>query len=151
MILDKLENTDFYNGISNNLNKGFEFLKSKDLSTLKTGRHEIDGNEVFALVSEYDTKNHRECRPEAHQTYTDIQYIVSGREAIGFVTLNNQDIVSEFNPEKDITFFSCETSPLVLEAGMFAVFFPQDVHRPCMMIDRPEKVKKVVVKVRKEK
>ena len=148
MILDKLENTDFYSGISQNLNKGFEFLKSADLLTLKPGRHEIDGNEVFALVSEYDTKNHPECRPEAHQTYSDIQYIISGREAIGFVTLNNQLITSEFDPAKDITFYSCETSPLILEAGMFAVFFPQDVHRPCMQIDGPVKVKKVVVKVR---
>ena len=151
MILDKLENTDFYSGISNNLTKGFDYLKSTDLLILKSGRHEIDGNEVFALVSEYDTKDHFDCRPEAHQTYTDIQYIISGREAIGFVTLNNQLITSEFDKEKDITFYSCDTSPLILEAGMFAVFFPQDVHCPCMQIDGPEKVKKVVVKVRKEK
>jgi YhcH/YjgK/YiaL family protein len=150
MILDKLENSDFYNRISINLNKGFEYLKSTDLSTLKPGRHDIDGNDVFALVSEYNTKNHLECRPEAHQTYTDIQYIISGREAIGFVTLNNQVIVSEYDSEKDITFYSGDTSPLILEAGMFAVFFPQDVHCPCLQIDGPEKVKKVVVKVRKE-
>ena len=150
MILDKLENTNFYSGISNNLSKGFDYLKSTDLSTLKPGRHDIDGNDVFALVSEYNTKNHFDCRPEAHQTYTDIQYIISGREAIGFVTLNNQVIVSEYDPEKDIAFYSGDTSPLILEAGIFAVFFPQDVHCPCMQIDGPEKVKKVVVKVRKE-
>ena len=35
-----------------------------------------------------------------------------------------------------------------IEKGMFAVFYPQDIHRPCMQIDGPEKVKKVVVKVR---
>jgi len=126
MILDKLENTDFYSGISNNLTRGFEYLKSTDLATLEPGRHEIDGDEVFALVSEYNTKDHLECWPEAHQTYTDIQYIISGREAIGFVTLKNQLIVSEFDPAKDITFYSADTSPLILEAGMFAVFFPQE-------------------------
>jgi YhcH/YjgK/YiaL family protein len=147
MILDKLENAALYSCISENLKKGFEFLKNTNLSALETGRVEIDGKNVFALVSEYDSKAHQDCRLEAHQTYADIQYIVSGREAIGFVTLNNQDVTADYNPEKDIVFFNGVTSPLILEAGMFAVFFPQDLHRPCMQIDGPEKVKKVVIKV----
>jgi YhcH/YjgK/YiaL family protein len=66
---------------------------------------------------------------------------------IGFTPLTNQSVTDEYNADKDIVFFSAETVQLVLETGMFAVFFPQDVHRPCMRIDRPEKVKKVVVKV----
>ncbi|MBL7973099.1 MAG: YhcH/YjgK/YiaL family protein [Prolixibacteraceae bacterium] len=148
MILDKLENADQYAGISENLKKGFEFLKNTNLSVLETGRHEIDGDNAFALVSEYESKVQEDCRPEAHQKYADIQYIISGKEAIGFATLNGQTVTSEYNPDKDIVFFSGETSPLILDAGMFAVFYPQDVHRPCMQIDGPVKVKKVVVKVR---
>lgn len=148
MILDKLENAALYSYISLNLKKGFEFLKNTDLSTLEPGRYEIEGNDVFALVSEYDSKKHEDCRLEAHHTYTDIQYLVSGKELIGFVTLKNQAVLTEFNAEKDIVFYTGESTPLTLESGMFAVFFPQDVHRPCMQADGPEKVKKVVVKVR---
>ena len=148
MILDKIENADLYTCISENLKKGFEFLKNTDLQAIEIGRYEIEGKDVFALVSEYDSKKPDDCRLEAHQNYADIQFIVSGREAIGFVTLKNQEITATYNPEKDIVFFSGESTPLILEAGMFAVFFPQDVHRPCMQIDNPEKVKKVVVKVR---
>jgi YhcH/YjgK/YiaL family protein len=148
MILDKLENAFLYSGISENLKKGFEFLKNTDLSFLEAGRYDIEGKDIFALVSEYDSKAHQDCRLEAHQTYADIQYIVSGREAIGFTTLKNQVVTAVYNPEKDIVFFSGETSPLILETGMFAVFFPQDIHRPCMQTDGPEKVKKVVIKVR---
>ncbi|MBW8327071.1 MAG: YhcH/YjgK/YiaL family protein [Prolixibacteraceae bacterium] len=148
MILDKLENAAFYSGISENLKKGFEYLKNTDLTTVEVGRYEIDENNVFALVSEYDSKKPVDCRLEAHQVYADIQYIVSGKEAIGFATLNGQAITSEYNPDKDIVFFSGETTPLILEAGMFAVFYPQDVHRPCMQINGPEKVKKVVIKVK---
>lgn len=148
MILDKLENANFYTCISENLKKGFEFLKNTDLQAIEIGRYEIEGRDIFALVSEYDSKKPEDCRLEAHQAYADIQYIVSGKEAIGFVTLKNQEVTLAYNPEKDIVFFSGETTPLILEAGMFAVFFPQDVHRPCMQIDGPEKVKKVVVKVR---
>lgn len=148
MILDKLENASLYAGISENLKKGFEFLRNTDLSTLEIGKYEIEGTAVFALVSEYDSKKPQDCRLEAHQTYADIQYIVSGREAIGYAFLNNQDILVPYSTEKDIVFFTGDTTALTLESGMFAVFFPQDAHRPCMQIDGPEKVKKVVVKVK---
>lgn len=137
-----------YASISANLQKGFDFLTQPDLTSLANGRHDIDGNEVFALVSEYDSKEHADCRLEAHRTYTDIQYIVSGREAIGYAPLGAQKILVEFNAEKDIVFFTGDTTPLNVESGMFAVFFPQDVHRPCMQINGPEKVKKIVVKVK---
>jgi YhcH/YjgK/YiaL family protein len=147
MILDKLENAPLYTSISKNLKAGFEFLKNNDLNALEPGKYEIDGTDVFALVSEYQSKEHQDCRPEAHRKYADIQYIISGSEMIGFTPLTNQSVTDEYNADKDIVFFSAETVQLVLETGMFAVFFPQDVHRPCMRIDRPEKVKKVVVKV----
>jgi len=148
MILDKIENAGLYSGITENLKKGFDFLKNTNLSALEDGKYEIDGKNVFALVSEYESKKPEECRMESHQTYIDIQYLVSGREAIGFATLNEQIVTSAYNPEKDIVFFEGETTPLILEAKMFAVFFPQDVHRPGMLINGPEKVKKVVVKVK---
>ncbi len=148
MILDKLENSVIYESISDNLKKGFEFLKSNDLSKLSSGRHEIDGNEVFALVSEYDSKNPEDCRLEAHRIYTDIQYLVSGKEWIGFETFGTQSAIAEYNPEKDIAFYKGEGTPILIESGMFAVFFPQDVHRPCLQVDGPEKIKKVVIKVK---
>lgn len=148
MILDKLENAALYSGISENLGKGFEFLKNTDLNTLEIGKYEIDGKNVFALVSEYESKKAEDCRLEAHRDYADIQFIVSGKEAIGFATLEDQAVLTEYTAEKDIIFFTGETSPVILESGMFAVFFSQDVHRPCMQINGPEKVKKVVVKVR---
>jgi len=148
MILDKIENADLYSGLNENLKVGFEYLKNADLSALESGKYEIAGMDVFALVSEYDSKQHQDCRLEAHQVYADIQYIISGREAIGFAPLNNQTILTEYNPEKDIVFYTGETTQLIVETGMFAVFFPQDVHRPCMQINGPVKIKKVVVKVK---
>lgn len=148
MILDKLENAGLYSSISDKLKIGFEYLKNTDLDKLESGRYEIEGKNVFALVSEYESKKPDDCRLEAHQIYTDIQYLVSGREAIGFAPLNEQIITSDYNTEKDIVFFAGETTPLILETKMFAVFFPQDVHRPCMQVEGPEMVKKIVVKVK---
>lgn len=148
MILDQLENSDMYSGLSENLKKGFDFLKNTDLNSLSVGKYEIDGMNVFALVSEYQSKEHKDCRLEAHLTYSDIQYIVSGKEHIGYTPLNNQEVLTAFNQEKDIVFYTGVSNPILVEAGMFAVFFPQDVHRPCMQIDGPEPVKKVVIKLK---
>ena len=148
MILDKLKNADLYSAINPKLKKGFDFLKNNDLKLLEPGRHEIDGSDVYALVSEYETKAPQDCKPEAHQIYTDIQYLVSGREAIGHAILNDQKCITEYNSEKDIAFFSGKTAPMHVEEGMFAVFSPEDIHRPSMRIEGPEMVKKVVVKVK---
>lgn len=148
MILDKLENAALYSAISKNLKKGFEFLKKTNLHNLEPGRYDIEGSDVFALVSEYDSKKIQDCRPEAHQIYADIQCIVSGKEAIGHALFDGQEITAAYHPEKDIVFFSCETTQLTFEAGMFAVFFPHDIHCPGIQVNGPEKVKKVVVKVK---
>ena len=148
MILDKIENAATYYSIGNNLKKGFEFILNTNQKSLPVGKHEISGDDVFALVSEYDSKSHADCKPESHKIYADIQFIVSGREFIGYVPLNGQEETIPYIQEKDIAFFDEETTQLLMQEGMFAVFFPQDIHRPCMQIAGPEKVKKVVVKVR---
>ena len=148
MILDKLEHAGWYETLNKNFKKGFDYLKNTDLLNAEIGKFEIDGKNVFAIISEYDSKKHEDCRLEAHRTYADIQFIIAGREAIGYTPLCNQEVTAEYIPEKDIIFFSGETTQLPLEAGMFAIFFPQDIHRPCMQIDGPEKVKKVVIKVK---
>lgn len=148
MILDKLEHANNYENLGENFRKGFEYLKNTDLLNAEVGKFEIDGKNVFAIISEYDSKAPDNCRLEAHRTYADIQFIIAGREAIGYTPLSNQEVTAEYLPEKDIIFFSDETTQLPLEAGMFAIFFPQDIHRPCMQIDGPEKVKKVVIKVK---
>jgi len=148
MIFDKIENIELYASIGKNLKKGIDFLISNDLMNLPVGKTEIDGANVFASVSEYVSKPQAECRSEAHEKYIDIQCVISGKEIIGYVPLGGQTVTTPYNPEKDIVFFSGETTPLVLNAGMFAVFFPQDVHQPCAQVNGPEPVKKIVVKVK---
>ena len=148
MIFDKLENAALYLGISENLKKGLDFLTNTNLSDLEVGRYEIDGKNVFALVSEYDSKLPLDCKLEGHHTYADIQCVISGCEAIGFAPLSGQTVTVEYNLEKDIVFFAGETVQLICDSSVFAVFFPQDLHRPCMQIDGAVKMKKVVIKVK---
>lgn len=148
MILDSIENAGLYTSINERLKRGFEYLATTDLTTLEPGSYKIEGRDLFALVSEFETKAPEDCRPEAHQKYADIQYLISGKEAIGYAPLNGQEVTIPYSEERDIVFFNAATSPLLLEKGMFAVFFPQDIHQPGMQVNQPGKVKKVVVKVK---
>jgi YhcH/YjgK/YiaL family protein len=58
-------------------------------------------------------------------------------------------VQQRYDRGKDLEFFTGEGQFFVIEQGSFAVFFPQDVHMPALAAaeDRPEHVKKVVVKV----
>ena len=52
----------------------------------------------------------------------------------------------EYNEEKDITKFAIPSDSYIdIKPGMFAIFFPQDGHAPC--ISSEEEIKKIVVKV----
>jgi YhcH/YjgK/YiaL family protein len=37
---------------------------------------------------------------------------------------------------------------MLFEEGMFGVYFPDDIHLPCIKLDEPTRVKKVVIKIK---
>jgi len=147
MILDKIENIQQYNGLSDLLNEGLKFVAETDFAKIEPGKIVLNDNLLFATVSEYATKPAADCKLEAHKKYIDIQFIVSGEEKIGFTTLAGQTPSVPYNPEKDIVFFKEEVTYYTLTPGTFAIFFPSDLHQPCVAATVPSNVKKVVVKV----
>ena len=50
MIKDKLDNAHIYYSLSDNLKKGFEWLKSQDLVNIEPQKYVIDGEAVWANV-----------------------------------------------------------------------------------------------------
>jgi YhcH/YjgK/YiaL family protein len=148
MILDRLENSGTYNFAGDRFGKGFNFLKETDLDKIDDGRYEIDGNDVYAIVSNYMTKDSAKGHPEAHRKYADIQYIVSGSENIGYSVYSGQSVFKEYDTEKDFLLYDDVSFYIQLKAGMFAVFYPDDLHMPGIKIGEPGSVKKIVVKVR---
>lgn len=147
MILDNLQNASIYHNLHPRIAKAFDYLRNTDFSKTEVGKYEIDGNQIFAMVSEYTTKQPENCRPEAHQQYFDIQYLISGVEKIGYVAKSNQPETEAYNADKDIAFYKADVETIVLPQNYFAVFFPNDLHAPCMHYTDAKQVKKVVVKV----
>ena len=148
MIYDKLDHIETYKGLSKDLYLGLEFLKSVSLD-IENGVHEINPR-VKAIVSEYETKMVNENGFEAHREYIDIQYLISGEEIVGYLPIECLNEIKAYNKECDAAFYvgvGLKHQELQLGNGFFAIFFPQDGHMPCLSIDEPINVKKVVVKV----
>ena len=85
---------------------------------------------------------------EAHRQYLDIQYIVRGKEAMGWAALDTCTLEGEFNEAKDIGRYSGDFSFMTINEGMCYVAFPEDAHMPGRHLDIPNDFVKVVVKLK---
>ncbi|MDQ8736440.1 YhcH/YjgK/YiaL family protein [Paenibacillus sp. LHD-38] len=135
--------------------RALEHLKSGGLADKDPGRYELaEGGLMYALVQQIVTQPSSEHRLESHDTYVDIQYVVSGEERIDFIRLSDQLVVEEQDlAVRDIVFYARmenQESSLVLTQGQFAVFYPSDTHRPCCAVDEPVELKKIVIKIHKQ-
>jgi YhcH/YjgK/YiaL family protein len=148
MIIDKIENADLYKNLGERIKKSFDYIKKTDLKNLRPGRYDIDGDNIFALISEYQTKAELEGKLEAHKKYIDVQYLIEGEELMGYAPLGNQQTLEAYKEENDIIFYKGEKVFVKVTKGMFAIFFPEDVHMPGIQVRKKSLVKKLVIKVK---
>ena len=150
MILDTLLHAPTYATLGPDFAKGLAFLQAFDGSQA-TGRHEIDGDRVFALVQHYVTKPAEAALFEAHRRYLDIQFVFSGRETILWAPVGvMREQTMAYDEAKDAALWKGDIpdlTPLRLSGGSMAVLFPQDAHAPAVEWNSPCAVVKVVVKV----
>ncbi len=148
MIIDDLKNADLYKALSPRIAKGLEYLQTTDFTTLAKGKYPIDEDKVIASVSEFETIDDTDEKMEGHRNHIDIQYWVSGEEKVGHDMFNNHELAKEYNETKDVLHVNGKPSFFsVMKAGMFAIYFPQDLHMPGIKNETAGHVKKVVVKV----
>ena len=106
--------------------KAFSFLAEATIETVD-GRYELQGNEVFALVSHAEAKPKENTRYETHNKYIDIQYVVAGEEIMGITTIDQLTETESYIPERDITFFNGEAGNYQTATPTeYFVFFPWD-------------------------
>lgn len=133
------------------LQQGLAFLRHTDFSSLPNGKHLIQGEDIFVSISEYDTEEITERKPESHEQYADIQCLISGQEKIGVSFLSDHSVVAEpYDQTRDLVFYSSVEDEQLIELtpGQFIVLFPSDVHRPGCLINQSQTVRKAVVKIR---
>jgi YhcH/YjgK/YiaL family protein len=128
----------------------FKFFKNNDLSKLEVKRYDIDGDNLFATVSEYLSKNEESANFEAHRKYIDIQYVVSGKEIMNIAPLSSQkEIIVPYDNTKDIEFLTvAKVVDYKATPSNFFIFFPCDAHRPGLKDGVNSPVRKVVIKLK---
>lgn len=151
MIIAELEHAAQQAGLFPALTTAFNYLQTLEASRLIEGRYQLDGDNVFAIVASYTT---REVGPaievEGHARYIDLQFIAAGEEALGWTPAARLTARSEYDPITDAwkgTLPAEALSWVKCSAGEVVVFFPEDAHAPGYAPDKPGLVKKVVVKV----
>ena len=60
---------DEQKGYSAALTKALAFLRAQDFRNMPEGRHEIDGDKIFALLSRYTTRRRNACRKRIESSW----------------------------------------------------------------------------------
>ena len=145
MILDHISNAALYTGAHPLFAQAFAYLAS---SADPVGSYDLAGEDLVAKVQAYLTRT--EGKFEAHDRYIDIQYIVEGEEKMYYARRTGMTELSPMDPAKDAAFYAdpVHCVEITARAGDFAIFFPDDAHKPCICVSEPSEVKKIVMKVR---
>ena len=97
------------------------------------GRQSVSGDDVFIIGLEYDTHPTDGALMEAHRTYIDVMWMVSGQDAAGDAALGQ---------------VPAGCSMLRMEPGTVCILFPEDAHAPGLDVCGSSHVQKLIAKVR---
>ncbi|HJP34090.1 MAG TPA: YhcH/YjgK/YiaL family protein [Candidatus Latescibacteria bacterium] len=147
MVIDELQHAAQYHALGARFEKGLRWLADNDVAAMTPERYDIDGDDVFVMVQEYDSKSKADGFWEAHRQYADIQLVVSGAEHMGYTPTTSLK-AGEYDDSRDFLPLDGEGMFIEMRAGTFMILWPQDAHMPGMEIDSSSPVKKAVVKVR---
>ncbi|AYL94184.1 YhcH/YjgK/YiaL family protein [Mucilaginibacter celer] len=128
--------------------KAFEFLRDRNLDLMPPGKYPIDGDNVYASVTEGPSKEFDQSAWESHQNYIDLQYVINGKEKIGVAPIESLTVTKPYDAAKDGANYSGEGKYFTATPDEFFLFFPSDGHRPNIKVDGYDKVKKLVIKIR---
>lgn len=147
MIFDNIKNKDLYVKAHPLFEKAFGFIEEYLKNPKEPGQYSICDEDLFAKVMDYETRS--EGLYEVHNKYIDIQFIAQGAEGV-FYGIRSDFTETEYHEDGDYMFLEGDEERLnfILQQGEFAVFFPEDAHKPSMDTDKKNRVVKVVLKVK---
>ena len=146
--IDKKEFARQYHANKAWWDKAFEYMGVTDLKDIGPGTFPIDGENVYVIISEGPGKKFEEGKWESHRHYSDIQYVIKGKEWMGIAPPASLTVTEPYNDAKDIAFYTGEGKYYMGDPEQFFIFFPKNAHRPGIKVDDDAPVKKIVIKVR---
>lgn len=150
MIFGNSNQIETYDFLPECLQECIKYAKSHDLLSYEKGSYPIDGERLFVNIVEYDTTAPENRFWEAHKYYLDVHYMLDGQEQIDLNFIQNMD-QKEFVDADD--FLPMDGRPnchVVLTKDDFLICYPDDGHRTAVQVEKPERIKKAIFKVRIE-
>jgi biofilm protein TabA len=133
MIADTLANAQRYQSLHPGFSEAFTWCREHMHEAIADGRVEINGDALFVMVDTGTTKPAAERRFEAHRRYIDIQVNLRGSEIMEWLPRLGLAIEIDFLPDNDVALFrepAGTRTRLLVEPGHFAIFWPEDAHKP---------------------
>jgi YhcH/YjgK/YiaL family protein len=133
MIIDTLANASTYYHLHTGFEAAFRFMEQSLRIPPGPGRYAIDGDKIYASISQVEGKGSEKLSFEYHRRYIDIHFCLSGSDTIAWTPLPSVEQITEaFNTEKDCGFFSGlpPEGNFIIGRDRFLVCFPHDGHAP---------------------
>lgn len=147
-VIDKLANIGQYASLSANFATAAAFLATGAFASLKPGRNEIDGENVFVNCDAPTYVLPADRTPEVHHRYFDIHVPLTDDEKIGLSAFDAR-AQGTFDTAKDVGFYAQDVDWHVIRLGEFCITWPITcAHAPAVTTDVVKSARKLIVKVR---
>ena len=134
MICDRLANAARYQRLHPLFPDAFAWAQDPANRARADGEYAIHGRDLYAIVQGGQTMPAGDKRFESHRRYIDIQLNLSGAEIMEWTPVAGLAVADDFRPDNDIRFHhppTGATTPLLVRPDEFAIFWPEDAHKPC--------------------
>ncbi len=136
------------------IRRALEVLRTTDFSKVENGDHPIEGEDpdmMFLRVFDITSKQLEDSKPELHKEHIDVQFWICGEELCGVAPVEGDPGPCVGGNEADDLYFY-DNAPgesfIRCWKDCYAIFFPNDFHRPGICIDRkPTSYRKALVKI----
>lgn len=134
------------------IREAIRYCRETDVSGMGESKIYLQGEDKIVLICDRVTEAKEKKLPEVHRRYVELQYMAEGSELMGYYPdRGDNQVLEDCLEEKDTLYYKenprSEEAMLLMTPGTYAIFFPEDVHRPFCQVDQPARVKKIVIKI----
>lgn len=151
MIIGSIDNDFQHLSHIKGIGRVLDYISKANFRDIVDGKHLIDRGSLFFNLTTYRTTYNLNKLAEVHWEYIDFQYLLQGEEVIGWANYSTtQKPAIKYSQQDDVAFFDevQDESHLLLKEGMYAIFYPNDIHRPGLQASRSCEVRKAVFKIK---
>lgn len=151
MILTLDQNVSQYERLHPRFARAFAALAELAAKPFEPGRHPVDGDNIYINALQYDTHSRQDALMEAHRTYIDIMWMVSGQEEIDVCPVEEMtQLTQPYDKDGDAVLSKLPSlcSTLQMKPGSVCVLLPEDGHAPGLDAAERGPVQKLIAKVK---